>query len=138
MRSISFSFVYLSSKNETTLISPSEGSYSSPVVDGQAHLFFWTKPFTESASRPGDDSTNLLRVVRADAAKSPARNASALPDRRGLNRTKRELQTQPRPSLSGFGQGRDTAWKILLAAPSTSQSNGTTPEGTALSAERLS
>jgi hypothetical protein len=41
---------------------PSEGSSSSPVVDGLAHLFFWTKPFTESASRPGDDSTNLLRA----------------------------------------------------------------------------
>jgi hypothetical protein len=59
--------------------------HSSPVVDGQAHLFFWTKPRTDSASRPRDESTNLLRAVRADAAKNLARNASALPDGQVLN-----------------------------------------------------
>jgi hypothetical protein len=41
-----------------------------------------------------------------------------------------ELQTQPHPSLRSTHQGRVAARKILFAAPSTSQSNGTTPKGT--------
>jgi hypothetical protein len=60
--------------------SPNEDSSSSPVVDGQAHLFFWTKPHTESASRPGDNSTSVLRAVTADGAKYHAGNAQASPD----------------------------------------------------------
>jgi len=40
-----------------------------------------------------------------------------------------ELQTQPHPSLRSTHQGRVAAQKILFAAPSTSQSNGTTPKG---------
>jgi len=42
-----------------------------------------------------------------------------------------ELQTQPHPSLRSTHQGRVAAQKILFAAPSTSQSNGTTPKGIA-------
>jgi hypothetical protein len=54
---------------------------SSLDVDGQAYLFFfWTKPLTENASRPGDDSTNLLRAITADGAKYHAGDAQASPD----------------------------------------------------------
>ncbi len=50
-----------------------------------------------------------------------------------------ELQTQPHPSLRSTHQGRVAARKILFAAPSTSQSKGTTPKGiTSFGGGRLS
>ncbi len=84
---------------------------------------------TESASRPGDESTNLLHAVTADAGKYPATIARVSPERRGLNRIIGEFQTQPHAAPSGLRLGRGTVRKIHLAAPSTSLSNGTTPKG---------
>ena len=106
-------------------------------MDGQAHLFFWTKPLAENASRPRDESTNLLRAVTADAGKYPAGNARTSPDRRGSNGKRGKLQTRAHASLSGFRQGQGAARKILSTAPSISQSNGTRTQGNGVRWGRL-
>jgi len=65
----------------------------------------------------------------ADDAKCFAGTARASPDEHALDRQLGESRTQPHTALSDFGQGQGAARMIPFAAPSTSQSNGTTTEG---------